>query len=464
MKTFSKCYILAAITLVAAILASVMAIPVLADPNGLSVSGALMSADVTPGETLTRTIKLSIGSSDQAMDMSVQVYGMGQSVDGSYVLLDAAHDTSPFSARSFITIDKSSIHLDPGGIESETVTIQVPQDATDGGKFAIIYFASQPVANNQGIGIVSAINALVFLTVKDSQLTQTGKIAGITTGDITNGKPITINTTFQNTGNTYFKVEGSVEVTTDNGFILEDFPIPLTDSSVIPGMSRDLEAIYTSGSGLPVGTYTINSKIMLQDGSVLDRSSGTFTIKEPYVPPPALGNVSLTPSGTSTLQNTEGTISIYFPVGTAAIPVDLALNNIAATQLPVAPNGFTLTGSCFQVNGLTGLLAKDATITVKYTQDDLNKATGNALKLRLMHWDQGTNQWVVLKTKVNTAVMTLTATSKQMGIFAVAVGAAASSPINWLLVGGIIVAVILAAVLIILFAVMRKRERKSVKD
>jgi hypothetical protein len=127
---------------------SFITVPVLAASSGLSVSGALIKADVTPGETLTREIKLSIGSSDQAMDMPIQVYGMGQSSDGTYTLLDADHDTSQYSARSFITIDKSSIHLDPGGMEIVTVTIQVPQNTTEGGRFAIIYFASQPVVNN----------------------------------------------------------------------------------------------------------------------------------------------------------------------------------------------------------------------------------------------------------------------------------------------------------------------------
>ena len=276
MKTLSKYCITAVILLVAVLLPSFISIPVLADSSGLSVSGALIAADVTPGETLTRTIRVNLGNSDQAMDMSVQIDGMGQSNDGTYIALDAAQDTSPYSARTFITIDKNSFQLNPGDSESVTATIQVPQNATDGTWSAIIYFTSQPMANIQGVGIVSAINALVLLTVQGSQLTQTGTISGITTGTITNGQPVDITTTFQNTGNTYFKVEGDTTVTNDQGVVLDDVPIPLTDSSIIPGMSRNLDAIYTPGSGLPPGTYTINSKIMLSDNSVLDQSSSTL--------------------------------------------------------------------------------------------------------------------------------------------------------------------------------------------
>lgn len=465
MKTLSKYYAMAVILLIAAITPSLATAPILAASSGLSVNGALIRIDVTPGETLTRTITVSIGASDPVMDMSVRVYGMGQSGDGNYVLLDADHDISQYSARSFITIDKSSIHLDPGSSESVTATIQVPQDVGVGGRFAIIYFISQPVAGSQqGVGIVQAINAPVFLTVQGSQLNQTGKISGVTTGTITNGQPVDITTIFQNTGNTYFKVEGSVAVTNDQGVTLDTIPAPLTDSSIIPGMSRNIEAIFTPSSGLPPGTYSVSSKVMLADSTMLDQSTGTFTVKAPYVPPPALGTVSLAPTGASTLQNADKSISIYFPTGAAAIPVDISLNNIAADQLPVAPTGFTMTGSSFQVNGLTGLLAKDATVTLKYTADDLIKAGGKASSLKLMRWDVGTNQWIVLKTKVDTKAMTLTATSKQMGIWAVASGTVKSSGINWKIIGIPIAVVIIIGVVGTLLISRRKPKGKSVKN
>ena len=229
-------------------------------------------------------------------------------------------------------------------------------------------------------------------------------------------------------------------------------------------MSRDLDAIYTPSGSLEPGTYTIGSIIMLSDGTHLAQSEATFTIQSPYVPPPALGNVSLVPSAASTLKSADGSISIYFPVGAAAIPVDLALNNIAVAQLPVAPTGFTLTGRCFQVNGLTGLLAKNATVTSNYTQYDLSKANGKASSLVLMRWNAGTNQWVVLKTKVDTKAMTLSAKSTQMGIWAVAVSVVKPGGINWIVIGGIIaVVVIVAAVATIFFMNRKKRQLKPAK-
>jgi len=104
------------------------------------------------------------------------------------------------------------------------------------------------------------------------------------------------------------------------GVLLDDVPAPLTVSSVLPDMSRDVNAIYTPNGSLAPGIYTIGSRIMLSDGTMLDQSNATFTIKAPYVPPPALGNVSLAPTSGSTLQNVDGSISIYFPTEQRLFP------------------------------------------------------------------------------------------------------------------------------------------------
>jgi hypothetical protein len=444
---------------VAIMILTISLIPVSVSANpGMKVANGAIIATVSPGQVLTQTMIVSIEDADPPTDITVKIDGIAQSASGGYLLLDAAQDTSQDTARTFVTVDKSSFHLDSAKSQSITVTITVPQNVGDGGYFAMINIASAPIlTSGSNVAIVPSINVPVYLTIKDSRLTQTGKIMGVSTGDITNGQPVDITTTFQNTGNTYFKVEGEVSVTDAQGINLNTVPVPLTASSLLPGMSRDLKASFVPGGKLTAGTYTISSTVMLQDGTLLDQSTNTFTVKAAYVPPPSLGEVNLIPSSASTLNNTDGSISIYFPQGAAAIPVDISLNNIAADQLPVAPTGFTLTGSSFQVNGLTGLLAKDATVTLKYTAGDLSKAVGKASNLKLMRWDVGTNQWVVLQTKVNATAMTLTATSKQMGIWAVAAGTVKSSGVNWILIGPIVAVVIIVVVVSILLITRRKR-------
>ena len=459
-------------SLLLALLLTILLVPVVvsADDNtqgtpGITVSNAGIVNMVSPGQVFTQTMNVSISPNTPATTVTVDIDGVAQSNNGTYILLDAADDTNPDTARPFITVNKSSFYLQPGGSEALVAAISIPQDASLGGYFAVIHISNPPVAESgSNIAISTAVNVPVYLTIKDSQLTKTGKIRWIVPGTITNGQPVAITTTFLNTGNIYFKIEGETTVTNDQGVVLGDMPITLTGSSVLPNMSRDMEADFLPSGSLSPGTYILNSKIMLSDGTVLDQLSSTFTVQKPYVPPPALGTVNLAPmNGISTLKNSDGTISISFPAGAGAIPVTISLNNYTAAQLPVAPTGFTLTGNCFQVNGLTGLLAKDATVTIKYTADDLSKAGGKVSSLKLLRWDPGTNQWVVLKTKVDTKAMTLSGSSKQMGIWAVAVSTVKSSGINWMIIGIPIAVVIIIGVVGTLLITRRKRKVKPAK-
>jgi hypothetical protein len=242
---------------------------------GLSVSNAAIVGSVDPGETYTHTMTVTIDSGDAATDISVDVAGVQQLPSGGYQLLDASHDTSQYSARRFVTVDKAAFHMEPGGSEDITATIVVPQDVGDGGRYAMIHIVTTP-AGTGGVG--SAVDVPVYLTVNNSQLIHTGHITGVASGEITSGQPINILTDFQSTGNHHFKVKGEVTVTNDRGQNLDIITTPLTSSSILPGMVRQLEASFIPSGDLPAGTYTVDSKVMLEDGTLLDQSSTTFEV------------------------------------------------------------------------------------------------------------------------------------------------------------------------------------------
>ena len=200
-------YLSVAILLIAASVPLLAAAPVSANP-GLNVTNAQIVVGVTPGETFQQTMTVSIGASDPATTITVQVAGVAQSSSGGYILLDSAQDTSQYSARTFVSVDQTSFQLQPGGSQDVTATIQVPQNVGDGARFAVINFATQPSAGSSGVNIITAVDVPVYLTINGSQMTQTGTVTGVTTGTITNGQPVDITTAFENTGNTYYKVAG----------------------------------------------------------------------------------------------------------------------------------------------------------------------------------------------------------------------------------------------------------------
>ena len=135
------------------------------------------------------------------------------------------------------------------------------------------------------------------------------RLPALTTSAVTSGQPISILTYFQNTGNIHFKVEGEVTVKDAQGQTLDKISIPLSASSILPGATRQLTATLPSTSALATG-YTIDSKVTLQDGTVLDETTSTFPITTQYVPPTT--TPSNTPTTTKT-QNVPTTASTFTP-------------------------------------------------------------------------------------------------------------------------------------------------------
>jgi hypothetical protein len=434
---------------------ALLAVPASANP-GLRVSGAIVRADAIPGTSYTHTMTIGTREDDPPMDIAVDVMGLGQSLEGACQALEAAEDTSTYSARSFITLDKSSFHLEPGDSQEVVATINIPGDVGAGGRYAVIYIHTQPTGEGQ-VGIISAINVPVYLTIKDSQLIHTGKIIELPTKEAVSGEPVEILTMFQNTGNHDFKVKGEVTINGTQGQILETITVPVTTSSVVPGITRQLKAIFIPQGELPLGSYSVESKVMLEDGTVLDEASGSFEVKEPYIPPPPAASITLTPNSAATLATADGRISIAFPQGSVTGEVEVSIQSYPPSQLPTPQSGIELGTTCFRVDGLAGLLVKKATITVKYSSADLDKAEGDAARLKLARWDEAQGKWSVLKTKVNTEAMTLSTDTNQLSIWAVVVGPASGTVNLWLIIGGAAGVVVLA--LAIYLPIRRRRNR-----
>jgi hypothetical protein len=422
----------------------------------LIVSGAIIEGDVVPGTNYTHTMTISTRSTDPPMDVLVDVKGLGQTPDGAVQALDAANDTSSYSAREYITLDNNSFHLDPGASAQVVASINIPADVGTGGRYAVIYIHNQPVGTGQ-VGIVSAINVPVYLTIKGTQLIQTGKITSLPNTQAVSGDPVDVSTLFQNTGNIDFKVKAEVTIQDAQGKILDTITTPVTSSAVVPGLTRRLDATFIPQGNLALGTYSVQSKVMKEDGTVLDQATGNFNVEKPYVPPPPAASITLNPASAATLATDDGRISIFFLQGSITGEAKVSIQSYSPSQLPTPKSGITLGTTCFRVDGLTGLLVKKATVTVKYSSADMDKAGGDATKLELARWDEGQSGWTVLKTKVNTQASTLAADTNQFSIWAVVVTSSQHATINlWEVIGGAAAGVIII-VLLVYFFILKMR-------
>jgi hypothetical protein len=386
--------------------------------SAIGVSGTKYMGSITPGGTDTHTMTVSLGSEENPTDLMVEVYGFGQNMDQGYSALNPADDVNPYSARSFITLDNSSFHLEPGTAKSINAKISVPANAGPGGRYALIYIHALP---GKGQSFTTAVLVPVLITITGTTPTVTGSITNLSVGEVTAGQPITVTTTLKNTGNYhYYHTVNTVTVSDANNNPFGNFSTQPSIYAVIPGNTVQY-TVTPKLQNLPAGNYTVDSKVLLEGGTVLDEKNTTLSVKANYIPPVTESSITLTPQGGGTLISPDGRFSVLFPQGAVLGDGVVTLKPYAKDKLEPAPANAKPGATCFEITGLTGLLSKDATVKVTYSADDLAAAGGDASQLKLSYFDAAQGAWVILPTQVNTQDMTLTTTTNRMGVWAVMV-------------------------------------------
>jgi len=421
--------------------------------SALSVTGSKFMATMPPGSETTHTITLNIEGATEPLDLQADVMGFTNGPDGAYLGVSAEEDTSPYSARTYVTLDRNQVHLLPGTSEKITATISVPKNAGSGGRYAMIYIHSG-VQGAKSVGFISAVAVPVMITIGGSDLVKTGTLTGISVGDIATGQPFVVTTGFQNTGNHhYYGVTDTVVISDATGVIATESIGP-TAWAVIPGSTVNFKVPIRTP--LPVGTYTVQSTVTKEDGTVLDSKSENFEVAIPFTPPPTSAKITLTPQSEGVLVSPDGRYSVTFPAGSVLSNVEVTLRPLQLTMVPTGTETIELGSSTFVVEGLSGLLARPATVRVKYSEDDLSAANGDANSLKLARFDAGGNAWTILSTSRDGE--TLVIQSDRMGTWAVAAAPGVGGTgidTNMMILGGII------AVIIILISVFMLKRKKN---
>ncbi len=282
----------------------------IAPAAAIGVTGAKYMGSIQPGGTSSHVMIVNIGPDENPVDVMVEVQGFGQTPEAVYIPLAPSSDTSPFSARPFIKLDRSTVHLDPGSDQKVTATITLPRDAGPGGLYAII---SVRVLPGQGQAFTTRVDVPVFITVSGTAPTEAGSILQVDTGDVIVGQPIVITTTFKNTGNYhYYNTRNWVVIKDATGAVLANSSMVPLDWAIIPENTVRYNVKPELGSLQP-GTYTAVSRVVLEDGRVLDEKTTTFEVKQPYIPPVTESSIVLTPGSEGILTSPDGRVSVAFP-------------------------------------------------------------------------------------------------------------------------------------------------------
>ena len=290
--------------LVALLIACIAIIPVSAT---ITLSGVKFMADVAPGTTVTYPMTLSSSATDNSTDYEFTVLGFGNDGDGSYVGIDPTIDTSPNSARPYITLDKLVVSIAPGSSEIVTATVNVPANV-NGGLYALINIHPKPVeSTGTGATFVTAMNVPVMLTITGTSITETGEIKSIT------AEGYTITTEFTNIGNHhYYGAKNRITGTDSSG--KQVFQTTTTSpliTAIVPGESVNFKQSVDTTTA--PGEYTVTSTVYGTNETVLATSSAIFPLT----------------SGTPVVQSGPTEPETPTPLPTATSPVGIEIGIIS---------------------------------------------------------------------------------------------------------------------------------------
>ena len=392
--------------------------------TAIKVGGSVYSGTIASGSSVVHTMNVSTNPGDPPMDLMVDVLGLAQNPELSSFGISPEKDTNPYSARTFITVSPKTFHLEPGGSQVVTATITVPQNVGDGGRYAMLTIRNAPIGSGKTL-IVTAISVPVIVTITDTVKTMTGKIISVNVADVVPGQPIKITTALKNTGNFHYRIKNNVSVTDSAGKVVATGGTDVSSNPIVPTIMG--EFVVNLVTPLPVGTYTVTSIASRDDGTVLDTKTMPFEIKSAYIAPLDEATVTLSPKSPAVLTSTDSRVVVNFPAGAVFSDVNVTLKPFSNDKLPPAPQGVTLGGTSFRVDGLTGLLSKDATVTVKYTSADLESAGSDVSKLVLARYDDSENKWTILPTTLDKSALSLSTATNRFGIWAVMAASSTAS-------------------------------------
>lgn len=206
--------------------------------------------NVAPGTTFTRRFRVT-NAMRTATDLSLYPVA-AEIVDGAFVVLGGHAENE---LTRWITLSPESLRLAAGESAEVTVTVAVPEDATNGERYAVALAerAAGP-AGSGGLAVVSRIGIRLYLSVSGGAEPPTDfEIPSLRAGRDDAGNPH-VTATVRNVGERAIDVSGRLALTDGPGR-LRAGPFPVeTVTALAPGDEQ--EVAFALDSVLPDGPWT----------------------------------------------------------------------------------------------------------------------------------------------------------------------------------------------------------------
>jgi hypothetical protein len=183
-------------------------------------------------------------------------------------------DMAQYSAKDFLIISPREFNLSPG--KSQDIKIEGEMPEGDGGRYAVV--SARTVPNNTEKGVSYGLNTMILLTIKGSNIRETGGIENLSLTEPISYKQLNIAMIFKNTGNHHYCIAANLSLKDEKGSILATAS-PDIIGSIIPTAKRELRVSLTPRPELKPGNYIVSAEVALKDGAILATKEIKFEIK-----------------------------------------------------------------------------------------------------------------------------------------------------------------------------------------
>ena len=238
-----------------------------AEGESIVMSPTGKSLDLDAGSTASESFKI-INDGTTAYDF--KVYAAPYSVkNGSY---DADFTSTPAGADAYtwVTFDKKQYHLEPGQNVDITYQITVPDDATPGGHYGVIFAETQPDEKNKSNVVANKRVGMILYTAIKGDYIQAGREVETIIPSFSIGGVPSATMTVENTGNAHFTSKETFRV--KNIFGQQVYERTL-EHIILPKTTRDIGLSWENGANL--GWYTVETRSVIL-GKTTDHSSLVF--------------------------------------------------------------------------------------------------------------------------------------------------------------------------------------------
>ena len=213
--------------------------------------------DMDPGEERTIQVKL-LSRQGEQRNFEIGVEDFSVSDDGTDSVQFYGNGNGPFSARSWIQPEISTINLDHGEEATISVKITVPKNAAVGEHYSVVLFQRTPKENARaGFNMISRVGALILLTVRGDTVTEGTLQQFSTSKRVYFALPAQFLIQYRNTGTVHIVPRGKIEIKNMFGITVDE--IPLRDWYVLRSSTRRREIVWLPRFAL--GYYTAQLSI-----------------------------------------------------------------------------------------------------------------------------------------------------------------------------------------------------------